>query len=370
MKSTVYFADAHAGPKRNRLEKVRLLWQKAELKKAISPGDRVAVKIHWGEPGNTGFLPPPYVRIIIEQIGAAGGRPFVTDTNTLYVGLRRNAVDNLRAAAMNGFTPETLGAPIIVADGLCGRDFRLVSLPGTAVGEAKIASAIAEADALVVLSHAKAHMLFGYAGALKNLGMGCATPAGKQVLHSDLRPRVDQNRCQGDGACLKRCPQNCIEMVPGKTAGKKVARIDQGRCIGCGECTAACPHQAIPIQWKSDPKLILRKTAEYAWAAVKDKPGKVVYMNFMILINPDCDCCDWNDLPFLPDIGFAAADDPVALDAACMDLMARAPTLPGSKAYGKDGDPLRAVYDIDYRPILDYAQELGLGQKEYQLVKL
>lgn len=373
MPSKVFFHDARSSAKKNRLDKVKALFKRSGFSRMIESGDKVAVKVHWGEPGNVGYIAPPYIRTIVELIKDAGGLPFVTDTNTLYSGMRRNAVDNLRAAAMNGFTAETIGAPLVVADGLLGRDQRKIDLPGSSVGQAKIAASIIDADAMIVCSHVKGHMLFGYGGALKNLGMGCATPAGKQVLHSDVLPTVDPERCESDAICVSRCPENCIEMVardPSSKRSKKVARIDRQRCIGCGECTSACPHGAIPINWKTSAEAIQRKTSEYAYAAVRDKPGKVGYLNLIIQVTPDCDCCDWNDTPFVPDIGFAASLDPVAIDAASIDLVAKAPASPLSKAAGCSGDPWRAVYDVDYRRILGLAEQVGLGHSDYELIKM
>lgn len=372
MESKIFFHNARASAKRNRIQKVVELFYKAEFEKLIKKGDRVAIKVHWGEPGNVGFIPPPFVRAVVEQVQKSGGLPYVTDTNTLYTGMRRNAIQNIAAAAQNGFTGLSLGAPVIVADGISGRDFREIELPGSTVGKAKIASGILDADAMIVLSHIKGHMLFGFGGALKNLGMGCATPAGKQVLHSDLRPSVDQENCTGDGVCVKRCPQQCIQLVdrPKGSKGRHLAQIDESRCIGCGECTAACPHEAIPIRWVTSADQIQTKTAEYALAAVKDKSGKVGYINFLIQITPDCDCCDWSDNPFVPDLGFLASTDPVAIDAASTTLVREAKPLPLSKADGCQGDPWHAVYDIDYGIILDYAERIGMGSKKYQLIKL
>ncbi len=375
MASRVFFHDAKGSSKKNRLDRVRELFYRAGMDALIAPGDRVAVKLHWGEPGNVGYLPVPYARTVVDAVSRAGGSPFVTDTNTLYTGMRKDAVDNIRAAAMNGYCLETLGAPVIVADGLRGHDYREVQISGTKVKKAKIASAILDADAMIVLSHIKSHMLFGFGGALKNLGMGCSTPAGKQFLHSDLLPEVDAKACRGDGHCLDRCPQECIELVErpgGRQEGisKRIARIDRERCIGCGECTATCPHKAIPIRWKTSPEAIMHKTAEYALAAVAGKREKVGYLNFLINITPDCDCCNWNEPAFVPDVGFAASLDPVAVDTASADLVSRTPPSPGGKAAGCRGDPWRAVYDVDYREIFAHAERIGLGSREYELVRM
>jgi hypothetical protein len=374
MKTKVYFSDASAGPRRNRLDKVRALWERAGFSRLIAPGDLVAIKVHWGEPGNVGFLPVPYARAAVELVRAAGGRPFVTDTNTLYTGSRRNAAENVLAAALNGYSLASLGAPVLIADGLKGRDGREVALEGCSVRSARIASGILDADAMLVLSHIKGHMLFGFGGALKNLGMGCTTPAGKQFLHSDVRPRVDAARCQGDGLCVERCPARCIELVarPARHKGPsaRVARLDGAACIGCGECTATCPHEAIPIRWKTSAEAIQRKTAEYALAAVQGKRAKVGFLNFIVQVTPDCDCCDWNEPAIVPDLGFLAGLDPVAVDTASARLVRESPPSPGSKAAGKPGDPWRAVYDIDYQIILEHAERIGLGTREHELVRV
>ncbi len=377
MASQVFFHSARSSAKKNRLAKVSELFKKADFASRIAQGDRVAVKVHWGEPGNVGYVPVPYVRTIVDLIKQAGGVPFVTDTNTLYTGMRRDAVQNLEAAAHNGYSPLTLGAPLIVADGLRGRDVREIPVEGGLCPSAKIASGIADADAMIVISHVKGHMLFGYAGAIKNLGMGCASPAGKQQLHSDIRPEVNAKACHGDGICARRCPEQCIAIVERKSlaglgkASRKVAQIDRSRCIGCGECTSACPHEAIPIQWGSSAESLLQRTAEYAWASVQDKPGKVGYLNLIIQVTPDCDCCDWNDNPVVSDVGFAASSDPVALDAASADLVKSVPVLPASELEKWKGDDVwRGICDVPYRTIFAHAEKLGLGSQKYELIKL
>lgn len=374
MTSQVLFHDAKGTPKKNRLDKIDELFEKAGFADLINEGDKVAIKVHWGEPGNVAFLPVPYARTLVDAVRLAGGDPFVTDTNTLYTGMRRDAVSNLKAAASNGFCLETLGAPVIVADGLKGFDHREIQVSKSKVEKAKIATGILDADAMIVLSHVKSHMLFGFGGALKNLGMGCCTPAGKQFLHSDVQPEVNMAACRGDAHCIHRCPQQCIQMIdrpsdePGRS--KRVARIDAENCIGCGECTATCPHGAIPIRWKTSSSAIMHKTAEYALAAVQDKPGKVGYLNCLINITPDCDCCDWNEPAFVPDVGFCASTDPVAVDLASADLVCQSPVCPGSKPAAKGGDPWRAIYDVDYREIFAHGERIGLGQQAYELVRL
>lgn len=400
--SKVYFMDAQAKPGRPLPAKVSRLLQAAGLADMVAPRDRVAVKVHWGELGNPNYLRPIYCRQAVEAVSKAGGRPFVTDTNVLYRAARHDALGNLEAAACNGFTRETLGAPIIVADGLTGRDAVNVPVPvGQRVRSARIASAIYWADAMVVLSHMKGHMLFGFGGALKNLGMGCATPAGKAELHQELRPQVDRDRCVGCRLCGRVCPEEAISFVsaPGSAepasgntgmavgdggatlgasseavpAPRVLAVIDETRCIGCGECVAACPEEAIPIQWETAHAPLLEKTAEYAWAAVANKPGKVIYVSFLLDVVPDCDCCDWTAPPFVPNLGILASTDPVAIDQAAADLVNAAPLVPGSSVAtmpARGEDTLASLHGIGWRGLLVHAEALGLGTTSYELVGL
>ena len=362
MTSTVWLSEARGTPEKNRLQRIDELLDKLDLGARFGDGDLVAVKTHWGEAGNTAFVPSFYLRRIVSGVARTGARPFVTDTNTLYRTNRHDAVDNLRTAAANGFTPETLGCPLVIADGLVGVDGRDVVVPGAVHNAtARIASAIAESQGMVVVSHTKGHMVFGFAGALKNLGMGCSTAPAKQVLHADIRPAVLEDRCVGCGTCLDHCRFGALGLV-GTAVGPK-ARIDHRVCSGCGECIVVCPLEAIPIRWDGDRARTQEKTAEVARAAVMGKEDRTVYLSFITEVTPDCDCCSWSDAPLIPDVGVIASADPVAVDMAAMDLIREA-------AGGKD--VLRELdgRDIDPMPLLRHSARLGLGHLDYRLERL
>ncbi|MCX6357115.1 MAG: DUF362 domain-containing protein [Candidatus Aureabacteria bacterium] len=368
MAAKVYFADLRARANNTLLMKTGRLVERTGFPGLIREGDQVAVKLHWGEWGNVAFLPPPFVRCVVDLIIRAGGKPFLTDTNTLYTGQRRNAIDNILTALKNGFSLASAGAPIIVADGLDGHDTVEVPVNGTRVKKAKIASGIHHADTLISLAHFKGHELFGFGGALKNIAMGCATPAGKQVLHSDVKPRVDSGKCSGCGTCVSACSVKAISL-----GRDKKALIRGEICIGCAECTAACPAHAIPINWETASRPLMEKSAEYAKAALANKGGRAGFVNFLINISPECDCYDWNDAPFVGDQGILASLDPVALDQASADLVNRAQILSTSRLGGKGSikDPIAAATGIaDWSILLEYAEKIGLGTRKYELINV
>lgn len=365
--ATVFLADPRCKMGKGLVQKTKALCQRVGLAEILSPGALVAVKLHWGEPGNVAFLSPVLVGAVCEEIEAAGARPFLTDTSTLYRGGRSNAVASLLSAARNGFSPFTVHAPVIVADGLRGTDGRPVDVPrGKHVKTARIAGAVVDADAIVVLSHVKGHELFGLGGALKNLGMGCATAAGKQTMHSDLRPAVNRDRCVGCGRCVANCPVDAISLAKGK------ASIASKTCIGCGECTVACPAGAIPSRWKTDERPLLEKTAEFAWASLDGKRERAVFLNFMINMAPQCDCYGHNDLAVTPDLGITASRDPVAIDQAAYDLFNAAPVVAGSDLAESErqGDNAFRLHGIHWEMLLEHASALGMGTRRYDLVRV
>lgn len=368
MKSQVYFANLRGRcAHENKSAKIARLFAAAGLGAALAPGRLTAVKLHFGEMGNDTFLSPVLVAAVVAEIRKAGAKPFLTDTNTLYAGARHNAVDHLECALKHGFGLEVTGAPILIADGLLGENQVEVEIPGRRITRARIAGAVARAEALIVLSHFKGHELAGFGGAIKNLAMGCATGAGKRDQHSP-RFGIDGEKCIGCGECAAVCPAGAAAVAEGRAA------IDKSLCIGCGECYIHCPEKAVEIDWRTEVPVFMERMTEYALAAAQGKQGRAGYVNFLLDVTPDCDCVPWSDAPIVPDIGILASRDPVALDAACLDLVDRAAGLAGSQLarnLAPGADKFTGLWGHTQGRIqLDYGQELGLGSLDYELVAL
>lgn len=367
MAAKVFFSDMRASHGKSLLDKVEALFEKAGLQEIIEPKDLVAIKLHFGEAGNTGYIRPQFLRRITDRVKRAGGTPFLTDANTMYFGSRSNAVDHIRTAVINGFDYAVVDAPVIIADGLKGKDFVTVAVKRKNFKEVKIASAVYHADTLIAVTHFKGHEMTGFGGVLKNLGMGCGSRSGKQMMHSDVLPRVNPKKCRGCGKCSEWCPADAIRLADG------VSVIDTAKCLGCGECTITCPVHAIGLNWKTEPEVIQEKIAEYAEGALKNKKGKRGFITFATNISPDCDCYGFNDAPLVRDIGIFASRDPVAIDQACIDLVNQEKPLPNTRLEGKGDvrDKFRTLYPaINWGHQLAYAEEIGLGSRKYELVKI
>ncbi|AKI97266.1 DUF362 domain-containing protein [Kosmotoga pacifica] len=349
----VYFTDLTTKPGIGLLKKLEILLSRAGIERVSHKGHFTAVKIHFGEYGNLAFIRPNFVRIVIDKLKSVGAKPFVTDANTLYRGSRSNAVDHLWTATMNGFTSEIIGAPIIIADGLRGSDEVEIEINGNYIKKAKISSAIAMADSLVVITHFKGHEQTGFGGTIKNVGMGSASRAGKLEQHTTSKPYVKTDKCIGCGFCVKNCPVNAITLV------NHIAMIDYDKCLGCGQCIAMCNYGAMLPRWDESNDILSRKMVEYAKAVLKDKPA--LFISFITQVSPDCDCWSINRPPIAPDIGIAVSTDPVALDQACIDLVLE-----------RTGhDPFLEVHPgVSWREQLEYAEKLGLGSREYKLEKV
>jgi len=368
MASIVHYADLRAGQRENLHDKLDRLLEEAGLAGVVGRGDLTAIKLHFGERGGHAYLRPTFVRRVVDRIRTLGGKPFLTDSSTLYPGERKEAVSALTCAIEHGFAYAVVNAPLLMCDGLRGHSSRRVAIPGEILQTADIGLEILEADTLVVLSHFKCHELTGFGGALKNLGMGCSSRAGKLEQHSTVAPQVSEEHCTVCGACLKACAHGAIDFAGGK------ARIDSRRCTGCGRCITLCEPRAIRIQWNEQAPLVMKKMAEYALGAVSGKAGKLLFVNFVTQVSPACDCYGFSDAPIVPDLGILASTDPVALDQACADLVIAARGLPDTAmVHGHEpgGDKFRGVHpEIDWEVTLAHAAKLGLGQRGYQLERL
>lgn len=366
--SDVFFCDFKSSSfKESKVEKVRRLFAKAGFQNFIHPNDLVAIKLHFGERGNDGYINPVFVRPVVDEIKQQEGKPFVTDTNTLYSGERHNAVDHMTVALEHGFNYAVLNCPLIIADGLKSENYKHVEINLKHFKTAKIASDIVNADSMIVMSHVKGHPMAGFGGAVKNLAMGCAPAGGKEDQHS-FRPTVNQAECIGCGKCAKVCPVQAISLTDHK------AFINKSICIGCGQCVTTCPVQAIKPGDESDMASFVERVTEYAFAAVKTKPGRVGYINFLNNITPDCDCFPYSDAPIVPDIGILASTDPVAIDKASIDLINQQMGFEGGRLqhnHQPGCDKFTGLRPNNHGMVqIDYGAEIGLGSKEYNLIKV
>lgn len=365
--ATVFFADIRADTRLNLYDKVDMLLASVGLLGRFRKGHLVAVKLHFGEKGNTAYIRPPFVRRVVERVRETGAEPFLTDTNTLYVGGRTNSVSHLRTAVENGFAYPVVNAPIIIADGLRGEAGQSVRVDGRHFKEVSIAREVASADGLVVLTHFKCHEMSGFGGAIKNIGMGCAASKGKLAQHSNCAPVVDPAGCTACGDCVLICPADAIEIGA-------AAVINDVVCIGCGHCIAACPEGAIKVQWNESTSRMQEKMAEHARGALEGKETMSVFLNFITDVSPACDCYGHADVPIVPNVGILASTDPVAIDQASADLVNGQEGYKDSALkYGhtRGGDKFRGVYpEIDWQVQLDTASSLGLGTRRYRLEKV
>ena len=334
---------------------IRLL-KKIPYLDSIKKNDFVGIKTHFGEKDNIGYIDPRLIKRIAEFLKERSKRVFITDTNTLYMGSRSNSVEHLRLAYEHNFSPSQIGIPIIIADGLRGRNFIKIEVSGKHLKSVKIAADIVNSDFLLCLSHMTGHMLTGFGGTIKNLGMGCASRAGKLEQHSNVLPSVLRDKCEGCGICVRWCPANAINIEEGK------AVIVQNMCVGCGECTVVCKNGAIEIKWSESVRNLQEKMAEYALGVAKAiGPCRICYVNFLTHITKDCDCMSKGEPPICDDIAIMASADPVALDKASVDAVIKI----NSKDIFKIGYP-----DIDWSIQLNHAEAIGLGKTSYDIEEL
>ena len=388
----VYFTNLRTYAKESQLDKLKRLIKKAGIGEIDFENKFVAIKIHFGELGNLSFLRPNYARAVADVVKELGGKPFLTDCNTLYVGSRKNALEHIDCAYQNGFTPYATGCHVIIADGLKGTDEALVSVKnGEYVQEAKIGRALMDADIVISLTHFKGHEQAGFGGCMKNLGMGGGSRAGKMEQHAAGKPSVAPEQCIGCRACERICAHGAIsfdqtrerELPNGQVRAVHVASIDHDRCVGCGRCIGACNQDAIEPDYDAAVDVLNYKIAEYTQAVVQDRPS--FHISLALDISPNCDCHAENDTPIVPDLGMFASFDPVAIDQAAIDMALAAPTLPNSeltdmkaKLEAEGGIPERCQHDhfnlthpdTNWRSMIEHGEKIGLGTSRYELIEV
>lgn len=364
--SKVYFTDMRTSLTENLPQKLTRLVDRAGMGTIDFDHKFVAIKIHFGELGNLAYLRPQYARALADYIKERGGIPFLTDCNTLYVGSRKNALEHMETAYINGYTPYATGCQVIIADGIKGGDEAYIPIDCEEVKTAKIGRAIADADIIISLNHFKGHEEAGFGGALKNLGMGSGSRAGKMEMHYDGKPVVDQELCRGCRMCANICANSGIRYEDGK------AVIDHGNCVGCGRCIAMCNFDAIQPANGSSETSLNKRIAEYAYAVVKDKPN--FHINIAVDISPNCDCHAENDAAIIPNVGMFASFDPVAVDIAAADAANAMPANPRSvlgELECRCRDHFTNAHpNTNWRVQIEHGEKIGLGSSEYQLIRI
>lgn len=316
MSSEVYFAQRRATQGGGLLEKLEQLCDAAGFGAITGQGGLVAVLATFGEVGNTTFLRPLYAQRVVRKLRQYGGRPFLTDTLPLPPSRRQTGVDLLAGAMQHGFDTCGLDAPLVAADGLRGRDEVVLAAPGKHLGEARVASALAHADSVVSVAHFTGHELTGFGGAILNLGYGGASLAGKAAI-------------LGQGA-----------------------DVDESQRARAGH------------------RVVQERLVESMGALLEAKARKVAFVNVLVDLVPEWDQQDWSDAAVVADIGVLASRDPVAIDQASVDLFQQAPGIAGTRLGDPAGkDKLRELYPlVAWEAQLAYAEELGLGTRDYELM--
>ncbi len=357
MSSDVYFIKASVSEGESVIsQKAQKLFKAGDFSRCFKENDFTAIKVHIGEDGNNTYLTAPSIKGLITELLTLNVRPFLTDTCTLYIRHRNNALNHTVLASRHGFCSDSLGVPFIVSDGLVGTSEVVVEVNGRHNKEVFIASEIEKCHSILSLAHVTGHLATGLGATLKTLGMGCASKRGKLKQHAALTLVIGDN-CKLCGECLKHCPADAI------TLKKIKAHIDQDKCIGCAECMAFCRFGAVECNWGEENEVIQQSMAEHAFGVLKNKKDKAVFFNFILSVTEDCDCFNIPDMrKIVDDVGIVASTDPVAADKAAWDLI--------EKKGGKKIQKLIKNSELDPGIQIRHAENMGLGSSKYKLIEI
>ncbi len=357
MSSKVYFIKASVKDGEKVISgKACKLFKAGDFAECFKKNDFTAVKVHVGEGDNNTYTKAPYIKGLVDELLKLKTRPFVTDTTTLYVGQRHNAIDHSVLAAKHGFGPKVLGIPFIVPDGLFGTSDIAVEINGEIDKEVFIAAGIVQCQSLLSVAHLTGHVAACLGATLKTLGMGCASKRGKMTQHAALSLEIG-DKCTRCGVCIEHCPADAITLDDVK------AHIDQDKCIGCAECMANCRFGAVKCNWGEEDEVLQKSIAEHALGVLKGKENRAAFFNFLLSVTKDCDCFSTPNMPkIVNDIGIAASRDPVAVDKAALDLV--------EKKAGRKLGELLDNEELDPYYQIDHAERIGLGSSSYELIEI
>jgi uncharacterized Fe-S center protein len=370
MRSKVYFIKASINDGGQVISKKAVrLFNAGGFAGCFEENDFTAVKVHVGEDGNNTYITAPCIKGLVSELLKLKTKPFVTDTTTLYVGRRHNAIDHAVLAAEHGFSLEGLGIPFIVSDGLFGTSEAPVEINGEIDKQVFIASAIVRCQSLLSVAHFTGHVAACLGATLKTLGMGCASKKGKLKQHAALKLNISDD-CTRCGVCFEHCPADAITLDDVK------ANIDQDKCIGCAECMAMCRFGAVRCNWGQEDEILQKSIAEHALGALKGKENRAAFFNFIMSVTKDCDCFGEADMTkIVDDIGIAASRDPVAVDKASVDLVESksGKGTPSVKKRGREPRKLAELLEndeLDPRYQIEHAERIGLGSTNYELIEV
>lgn len=375
MSGKVYFAPARATRwdyNASQVAGLERLIEKTDFGSSVAEGEYVAIKTHFGSEGAHRIVRPRFLRVLAEAVKAVGGKPFVCDT------VRIQGWDYLEVANQNGINPQSVGCPVILADGLFGCDSIEVQA-GPVLGSVQVATAIYDAPAMIVVSHCKGHIQAGYGGAIKNLAMGGVAGRHRsgdwKQARGHLHAAQDDASITRDAELCTMCLQ-CLHVCPTEAISEEddTLVVDDDKCWRCGRCERVCPEGAIQLEKRGDEEFQVG-LAEAAQAVLNTfEPGKVLYFNFALEVQPECDCMPAADTPVVQDQGILAAREIVAVEQATLDLINNAAPLPSSLAEDRgveEGQRILAeTLGVDGQVHVDAAAQIGLGGKAYELVEV